>query len=601
MTKKYINIELLLLSSILSLLVGCIEPAGQASDNNIPNPVEQTAISRVELMPNMPQPYRIINWQEKAAALDSYLFDFNSQLPGGTLIWIDNNQRNIPQFTFGLYTAVKDARQGADKNNGEFHESINSLSAILGAGLIGIDKTNQDGYNYVKMVQNYFNSDNNWNIVMNNTNPDVSGLGGGYSRDWWYDLLPNVLYYNICDIFPNVEYSDNIQRSIAEQIYRADLILDGNYNYSYFDYARMKGFVSHIPLQQDAAGGHGYLLYAAYMRYGEPAYLERAKTAIEALNSQPSSCFYEILLPIGIYTAARLNAEEGSSFNIAKMLDWVFNGNKNPKGRYGWGVIADKWGSYDVSGLQGSITDGAGYAFFMNSILMVMPLLPMVKYEPTFARAIGKWMLNNINACRLFYPDEIPDSNQWLPGMQDFTNSIIGYEGLRYQDDYGKEELKGVHPVAIGDGPKWHADNPDVTMFSVYSTAPVGILAAATETTDIEGIVKFNCNATDFYSYPSYPVYLLYNPYSYDCNITYNLSATSHTATPISSGTKTAHSHDGKTIATDLYDMISGQYLAKGVSSSAIITLPADQASLIVELPTGSRTDSKPIYKKQTE
>ena len=35
-------------------------------------------------------------------------------------------------------------------NNGEFHESLNSLAAILGAGLVGIDKTNQDGYNYVK-------------------------------------------------------------------------------------------------------------------------------------------------------------------------------------------------------------------------------------------------------------------------------------------------------------------------------------------------------------------------------------------------------------------------------------------------------------------
>ncbi|WP_296298707.1 hypothetical protein [Lentimicrobium sp.] len=30
------------------------------------------------------------------------------------------------------------------------------------------------------------------------------------------------------------------------------------------------------------------------------------------------------------------------------------------------GVIADKWGDFDVSGMQGSITDGGGYGFFMR-------------------------------------------------------------------------------------------------------------------------------------------------------------------------------------------------------------------------------------------
>lgn len=577
------NIKNSFLQIILILLIlfgwqSCTDNVNQTPKPRPNNAVEQINISRVELMPNMPQPYKIIDWKQRALDFDNYVFDFNSTLPAGTMIWLDDNQRNIPQFTFGLYTAVNDARQGLENNNGEFHESLTSLSALIGAGLVGINKTNQDGYNYVKMVQNYFNTDNGWNIFMNNTNPGVAKLGGGYGRDWWYDVVPNVLYYNVCDIFPEVENSENIQRTIAEQFYKADLILDGNYDYSYFDYSRMRGEINNIPLQQDAAGGHGYVLYAAYMKFGEPRYLERAKTAISALNSQTESCFYEILLPIGIYTAARLNAEEETDYNIAKMLDWVFDGNKNPNGRYGWGVIADKWGEYDVAGLQGSITDGGGYAFFMNSVLMAMPLVPMVKYEPSYARAIGKWMLNNINASRLFYPDQIPDSNQWLPGMQNYTNSIIAYEGLRYEDDYGKEELKGVHPVAIGDGPKWNPNNPDESMFSIYSTAPVGILGAITKTTDIDGILKLDCNVTDFYSYPSHPVYLIYNPYNETREITYEISQNS-----------------GK---TDLYDMISDEYLAKGINSAVRISLPADQASLIVELPEGSSTDNKPIYKK---
>ena len=154
-------------------------------------PVEQTSISRIEMMPNIPTPYKILDWKKKALDYDKFVFDFNRKDGVGPLIWLDDNQRNIAQKTFGLYTAINDVRQGPDNNNGEFHESINSLAAVLGAGLVGIDKTNQNGFNYVKMVQNYFNSETGWDIMMNNTCPEVAMQGGGYGRDWWYgEFIP---------------------------------------------------------------------------------------------------------------------------------------------------------------------------------------------------------------------------------------------------------------------------------------------------------------------------------------------------------------------------------------------------------------------------
>ena len=88
----------------------------------------------------------------------------------------------------------------------------------------------------------------------------------------------------------------------------------------------MKGMVNNIPYQQDAAGGHGYVLYSAYQKYKDPRYLEGAKSAIDVLHAQKESRFYEILLPLGIYTAARLNAEEGTQYDITKMIDWAFDG-----------------------------------------------------------------------------------------------------------------------------------------------------------------------------------------------------------------------------------------------------------------------------------
>lgn len=538
-------------------------------ETNFGDPVKQVSISRIDQMPNLPEPYKILDWRKKALDFDAYVFNFDTRICGNPVIWLDSAQRNIPQTTFGLYTAVNDSRQGPKNNNGEFHESLNSLAALLGGGLVGIDKTSQNGYNYVKMVQNYFNSDNGWNIVMNNTCPEVALLGGGYGRDWWYDVFPNVLYYAVCDVFPGVSGADSIQHVIAEQFCKADSVLNGNYDYSYFDYSQMKGMVNNIPLQQDAAGGHAYVLYAAYKKFGDPRYLQHAKSALEALLSQKESRFYEILLPMSAIVASRLNAEEGTQYDVKKILDWTFDGCQNPNGRYGWGVMAGRWGDYDVSGLQGSILDGGGYAFFMNSVKLTWPLVPMVKYEPQFATAIGKWMLNNVNACRLFYPGEIDDEHQWLPEMKGLTDNNIAYEGLRKTDCYGKESLKGIEPVALGDGPNWTSANPAESMFSLYSTSPVGILGAMVSETSESGILRINCNTSDFYSERPYPVYLYYNPHAENKVIGY-------------------YSEE----KVDLFDIVTKKYIARGKSGSFEIELPALNASVIVELPSGMKLRS---------
>lgn len=563
------NVKEMLTIGTFFLCVSC------TSNIDLGTPVEQVTINRIDSMPDIPVTYQMLDWKKKARDFDKFVFDWENTSKVGPLIWLDNARRNIDQPTFGLYTAVKDIRQGKNVNNGEFHESLNSLAAILGAGLVGIDKTNQDGYNYVKMAQNYFNSDTGWNIVMNNTTSSVGSKGGGYGRDWWYDVLPNALYYAVCDVFPGVDGAESIQKSIAEQFTKADSVLNGNYDYSYFDYGKMRGGINHIPFQQDVAGGHAYVLLCAYRKFGDVRYLNHSKSAIEALLSQKESRFYEALLPLGVYTAAYLNATEEANYDVQKLLNWVFDGCKSPTGRTGWGIIVGKWGDYDVSGLQGSITDGGGYAFLMNSIKPAWPFVPMVKYQPQYAKAIGKWMLNNASACRLFYPGYIDEKHQWAPELKDITNNNIAYEGLRKFDDYGKESLKGVSPVAIGDGPKWIDGNPTESMFSVYSSSPVGILGAIVDTTNVKGILKLDCNATDFYASRPYPVYLYYNPYDIDEHINYQTKQ-----------------------AVDLFDIVSKKYVARGISKDGVFTIPAKEACIIVELPAGTELslDGKHIW-----
>lgn len=549
------------LTTAVVLTTGC-----NTSEKQVKNQ-KQTEIAHIETMPNHPEPYEMIDWYEKAVNFDEVVFDFNAKGKHQPFIWLDNNRRNFDQQTFGIYTAVGDVRQGPNVNQGEFHESLASLGALMGAGLVGIDKTDQDGFNYVKMVQNYYNRDNGWNIIMNNTTPDIAQLGGGYGRDWWYDVFPNVLYYAVSDIFPGVDNADEIQKTIAEQFYKSDSILNGNYDYSYFDYAAMEGKRNHIPFQQDAAAGHAWVLYAAYQKFGDIRYLEGAASALEALLSQEESRYYEVLMPFGAYVAARLNAEQGTNYEFKKILDWTFEGCKADDGRTGWGVISAHWGDYDVHGLQGSREQADGFGFLMNTYSLAWPLVPMVRYEPQYARAVGKWMLNAANAARFCYPYNISDKHQWLPDNKAVTKNVIAYEGVRKYDTYGKESLKNVSPVALGDGPLWAEGQPQESMFSVYGSGFAGIFGSIIEKTNVSQILQLDLLATDFYRDDAYPTYMYFNPYKENKTVKY-----------ISENDKNY----------DLYDIMSQEIIARNVNGIFDFEIPADQVRMLVEIPAGT-------------
>ena len=553
--KKVLHISILL---TLTTFIGC---------NYMSSEVEQASLKKVNEMPNHPTPYKMLDWNEKAKNFDEIIFNHQADSHGEPLIWLDSAGKNFPQTTFGLFTVISDVRQGPDVNNGEFHEAINSLGALLSAGLVGIDKTNQKNYNYVKMVQNYFNCDNGWNIMMNNTSEEIAMLGGGYGRDWWYDVFPNVLYYAVSDLFTGVERADSLQIIIAEQFFKADSVLNGNYDYSYFDYGTMEGKRNQIPYQQDAAAGHAWVLYAAYQKFGDQRYLDGAISALDALYSQNESRFYEVLMPFGAYTAARLNAEFGTNYDISTILSWTFEGCNAEDGRTGWGIINDRWGEYDVSGIQGNIIQDGGYGFLMNTYDMAWPLVPMVRYEPQYAHVIAKWMLNAANSARLFYPYEIPDENQWLPGEKAVTRNVIAYEGLKKIDSYNKDELKGISPVALGDGPNWVIGQPPISMFSIYGSAHVGIFGSIIRETNVEQILQLNCLATDFYRASAFPTYLYYNPFNEDKEIEYF--------------------NENKPV--DLYDAISHRVVATQVTDTSYFTLPANQTMLIVVIPAKSK------------
>ena len=526
----------------------------------IENPINQMQLSRIDSMPNLPKPFKIMGFKSLAKGFDSLVFDDTQTGDYWPLIWKDDSRKNFNQETFGIYTAMGDLRQGAEHNNGIFHESLATIGSVFGATLVGIDKSNQNGKNYVSMLKNYFNSDTNWNIMMNNTCPEVALLGGGYARDWWYDVYPNVLFYGLANFYPEEKDFSKIMRSVADKFYEADSVMAGNYAHSYFDYAKLEPKDNWICKQQDAAAGHAYVLYSAYQKFQDPKYLQGAKSSLEVLLVQTDNRFYEILMPFGAYVAARLNAEEGTNYDYSKILNWTFNGT--PECREGWGVLLGNWNGYDVSGIVGSTVDHGGFGFLMNTYDAMWPLLPMVRYDQRYASAIGKWMLNASNALKFFYPYEMPDEHQTIPEQKQYTKGVIAYEGLIKKAHFEKYEHLQA-PVAIGDGPHWVKGNPDVSQFSVYGSGHVGIAGSIISKTNVENILQLNVLATDFYRDDACPSFLYYNPNPEAKEVT------------ISVGEK----------QLKIYDAIKRAFIAENVKNNVTFTIAKEQSSLLVWVP----------------
>ncbi|MBN8682860.1 MAG: hypothetical protein J0L99_09405 [Chitinophagales bacterium] len=526
--------------------------------------VAQLAVSRIEKMPRNPQPWRWKDWHQTAQDFDRIAFNYQEKGDFFPIIWEDNAKRNgFEQSTFGLYTALGDVREGPGVNNGENHEALGAFGALIGASLVGIDKSNQHGRNYATMMRNYINRENGWNIVMNFTNKGAH-IGGGYGNDWWYDVLNNVLYFALADQYPNQKGQDELLRGIADQFLRSDAVLGNSYSYSFFDFKNMKAEKNHIPAQEDVAAGYAFILYAAWVKFGDAKYLKAAQNALTVLESQRENRSYEILMSFGPYMAARMNAETGSRYDVQKMMNWTFDGDA--VGREGWGVIVGNWGGYDVSGMMGSTVHNGGYGFLMNTFQLAWTMPPTVRYDQRYARAVGRWALNAANTARFFYPSEMPDSLQALPQRKALTKGVIAYEGLIKESIY--EQFKGITPFAQGDGPLWAKGMPQETQFSVYGSAYVGFFGGVLRPTNVDQILQVNCTATDFFKKgKAWPTYLYYNPHTRAHQVELSLGDS----------------------ATDVYDAASRQLLLRGAKGKVSFEIGADAARLLVLVPAGSR------------
>ncbi|MGF7048222.1 hypothetical protein J2T13_002729 [Paenibacillus sp. DS2015] len=547
----------------LVILMGCLGLRGigerdvyatAAQEPSESGQIVQKRINKIQQMPNIPEPYLLKDWRGTALAYDQFVFDFTKQgefLPVG---WWDRTHHNLDEDTFGLMSYVGKFSQGTDGSQ----EAINTMAAVLSGTLVGIDKSDQNGHDYVKMLQTFYNKDNGENVILNNPKT-VSG------QTFWYELLPHVLFYALNSYYPDIENSEEIMRDTADKWAAAVQELGGkygraDYNYTAFDFYKMEPFRNEKWTEPDAAAGVALLQYMAYAKFGDADYLQAAELSMDYLERQEDNPLYEVLLYSAPYVAARMNAEQGKDYDVNKMMNWVFDGGS--KARDGWGTVTEKWGDYDAHGLLGSLNDNGGYAFAMNTFAAFGALAPVVRYDPRYARDIGKWMLNAANQSRLFYADALPSENQSGADWKGDPQHVIPYEGLR-------KELKGKSPYASGDPTVYGWGNTD---FSLYSGSFAGYLGGLIEQTNVEGILKIDTLKTDYFHQEAYPTFLYYNPHESEQIV----EMTSLGSDPV-----------------DLFDSVKGSFVARDVKEQTTFRMKGDTAAVIVIVPAGGTLSSK--------
>lgn len=458
----------------------------------------QLGVSRIGMMPDLPAPLQIRDWKTVAHDYDNFVFDMDKTgqyLPLSRLGTQGqfNYSDNIPLFLDSYVGAGDHANQA---------ESINIMPAIIGASLTGIDKSNQDGTNWVAKTKDFFNLKNGQNVYLNS----YSTTSGD---DWWYDMMPNVYFYQLHSLYPDATPEFGTQFiTVADRWLDCVNKLGGStkpwtnpdMNYRAFDLATGLPLTTGVP-EPESAGSISWLLYNAYKETGNRKYFEGAQLAMDFLAAFTSNPSYELQLPYGTIAAARMNAVEGTNYPVQKLLDWCFDrGNLR-----GWGSIVGAWGGFDVSGLIGEANDGGNdYAFVMNGFQQSAALAPLPKYDKRYAHDIAKWILNVANASRLFYWNSLPENQQdsyaWASAND--PSACIPYESM-------KQLWLGKSPFATGDaiGGGWAATN-----LSLYSGSSVGYLAAVIQTTNIPEILQIDMNKTDFYGDTIFPAYLYFNP-----------------------------------------------------------------------------------------
>ena len=250
----------------------------------------QLSISRIDRMPDSPVPLQIRNWKTVARDYDSLVFNLNK-----TGQYLPLARLGTPgQFNYAGNTPLfLDSYVGADGHLNQA-EAINILPAIIGASLASINKSNQNGMNWAAMARDFFNLRNGQKVYLNS----YSTTSGS---DWWYDIMPNVFFYQLRYLYPVAAPEfDNQFATVADRWLKCVNQLGGstspwtlpNMNWRAFNLMTGLPLTTGVP-EPESAGSITWLLYNAYRETGNRKYF---RPVLDQTRPMSFSCLTEPLL-----------------------------------------------------------------------------------------------------------------------------------------------------------------------------------------------------------------------------------------------------------------------------------------------------------------
>lgn len=311
--------------------------------------------------------------------------------------------------------------------------------------------------------------------------------------EYWYLMLVNALAAQIISrTSMDDEESVRRLRDSMDSLMRLAHRIGYDFNGQGYDFATNEPWTNKDSYRQpDAVGGYAYLMAFAHELFREGKYLEEAVTAMNHYQSFAQNPWYEI--PSGAMAclaAARLNAA-GYSFDLEKIIGFALDSEQGS-------LHVGQWGEQEINSLMRgwrgySREESSRTAYSLETLILLPYLLPVVRYDPRFARSVGKYALHAAANASLFFSEHMPGEAQSRPDL----TPDVPYETLH-------REMKGQSPYAAGDffGHK-----------SIYGGAYALWWGAVVSATDDPFILQLDVGKTDFFEKQVNPTYLYYNPW----------------------------------------------------------------------------------------
>ena len=525
---------------------------------------EQRKIARVQLMPSVPEPLIVRDWRKVARQYYELVLNPESRLEGKPLVVL---KKDLPAFDIPSWVGGKPE-----------DEAFTCLSAVIGARLVGLDPRNIHGFDYTQAAKGWFDEKNGvYRHLRRQRGQPV------YHADI-YGYWAGIQGLMLASQYPEDREFQRQSRAAFQAFLRIahGMGCPSKANFDVLGFNFEKGVPEgrNEPMNRlGHAPSVAWPLLISYQATGDREMLNCARAAIQWHMDHPGR--YEISHVMGPLTAARLNAEHDCRLDLDRVLATWF-GDGDPK-RTPWKITAGtRLSGLTCDGLDGADWDGPErgfHAFAMGTLQGPAWLVPVARYDPRYACDIGRYALHAAVSARLLQGIDLDWNHQDHPDWKKRWDPerLLFYEALTSWDWSSDRRFRPYatgDPIRLGWGaPKVPPENYLVEKrkqfsntsrnLALYMGNHVGFLGGIVEATDVPGILRWDCLATDWFHAPAYPTWLIYNPY--------------HEAKSLRT--------DVGSIPVDLYDAVKHEFVQRGVSGHVALTLPAGASVVLVATP----------------